>query len=382
MKLKVLLLLVLVSHLQTNAQTQSRQDSISLAQYQNFMYRLLGFNVTSPIGSFVFEATENPALKLNGVFRRKTENYSQTLFKKYYGGFSGVLTSKNKYTPIISKDKWAPDASFGINNYFFPFRSVSFYDDDVESFADTSGSHYEDSNGKLRFANGSLVVNHMPIQQASSIYMVWFNNYIGYNYSQLNVLTNRVSLSTDTVFDKIRNRSFVASLGINGFAYPSKKKWISLLGSANYMYKTNDNNYNNLTDVTVKTFTTYNSGTGSLEIQTDELKGKTGKFRIGNTHNFITNLGFILSPSDKLYIGVTGNFQRTVASSFQYTDLGFTINVPITQQKDKEKTLANFALKFDFPDVNGEIDATKTMKEKRRVGFLVSFPLMPSPRQR
>lgn len=381
MKKQAIILLLLISTLQTWVKAQNQQDTISLAQYQTFMYRLLGFDVSSPIGSFVFEASENPALKVNGVFRKRRENYNEALFKRYYGGFSGVLSSKNKYTPIISKDKWAPDANIGINNFYFPVRIVRFYDDDVEAFADTTGTHYEDFNGKMRYSDSSLVVNRMPIQQASSIYMLWFSNYIGYNYAQLNVLTNRVSLSADTVFDKIRNNSFVATVGINAFAYPSKKKWVSFLASANYMYKTNDNNYNNLTDVTIRTYTNYNSGAGSLEIQTDEVKGKTGKFRIGNTHNFIGNLGVIISPNSNLYIGITGNMQRTVAPNFQYTDLGFTINVPVTQKKDKEKSIANFALKFDFPDVNKEIDPSKTMKEKRRVGFLVSFPLMPSPRQ-
>lgn len=379
----MLFLLLLLSVNQTWAQRNIiEQDSISLAQYQNFIYRLIGFDVSSPIGSFVIEATENPALKLNAVFKKKKGNTINSIFKRYYGGVGGVLSSKNKYTPLISKDKWAPDASIGINNFFFLKRIVRFFSSDVDSFAIKIDPNYKPRPGKGLFKDGSLVVNHMPISNASSIYLVWLSNYVGYNYAQLNVLTNRVSLSADTVFDKIRNRSFIASIGINGFAYPSKKASFSFFASANYMYKTNDNNYNNLTDVTVRTYTNYNSSPGSLEILTDEVKGKTGKFRIGNTHNFIGNLGVIISPSDNLYIGITGNMLRAVAPDFQYTDLGFTINLPVTRKTDKDKALANFALKFDFPDVNKEIDANKTMKEKRRVGFLVSFPLMPSPKQK
>lgn len=73
---------------------QENSDSIQLVEYQKFMYRLIGFDISSPIGSFVFEATENPALKLNGVFRSRKDKENSFKTKLYYGGFAGVLTSQ------------------------------------------------------------------------------------------------------------------------------------------------------------------------------------------------------------------------------------------------------------------------------------------------
>lgn len=362
--------------------TEEKRDSIQLNEYQNFMYRLLGFDISSPAGTFVFEATENPALKLNGVFKKKKED--AFIFKKFYSGYAGQLSSKNKYTPIISKHKWAPNAEFGISNYLFLKKSFKFYTDDIKEFATEENIPYVgiDQKGQKEGVEGEPTVNKMPVSRASSIKLLWVSNFIGYNYAQLNVLNSTVSVSPDTVFTTYRNKSFVANIGLNFFWYPSGKRWVSLYGNLTYAYKGNDNNYNNLTDVTLKPFVRYNNGNSYLDIVSDDVKGKKGVLRRGNTDNILYNMSLLITPNDKSYIGISFYSQRTVAKSFRYTDRGFSINVPVINKKDDKKTTANFGLRFDFPDTNREIDPTKKMKEKQRVGFLVSLPLMPSPKMK
>ncbi len=358
-----------------NIQTQQ----YSFDEYQRFMYRLIGVNTNQPIGALTFDlTTENPVLKINGLVR--TRNLKKALqaedMPKSFLGYSGYLSSKNKYTPLITKEKWVPDAGIQINGFCFAIKNFSFYTKEVREFAINKyglmGFTENDSGFFVNDEHKTKVVDEMPISQASSYSFFWLTYGIGLNYAQLNVLSNVITVSPDTIFTKYRKVSVSPYFGLNFIRNCSRKSGLSFLGSIIYQYKSNDNNYNSLKDVTITTYTNYNQGNNSLNIKTEEVKGKRGNIRIGNTHNILLNAGGILTIN-KFYLGIIGHYQRTTASNFQYTDMGFSLNLPV-KKKEKEETFANLAVKFDWPDINKEL-ANTSMKDKFRVGFQIGIPL-------
>ncbi len=354
MKKQILATLLLISSLFSFGQTERSKDTDkSREDYDKFIGKVLNLNTNNVQTSFIFDISSSPTLKLTLPAYQSSK---QQLF------FTGNISSTNNYTPLVKKGKWVPDASISANYSIFLNSTVKFYTSEFPALAGAA----------LQTA-----INNASINNASQLNFVWINLNAGYNYSGYTFFSDDNSLTLDKRITQQNYNSTFFKANINWFFYPSKNKtkWLSLNGSFGYTYKTNDNNYNNLTQVNIKTTKTYTDASGAvMEVVEDETTARKGKFIITNSSAFDYNIMALVSPTDNFYIGLSFYGKTRTTQDLTSTDLGIGLSIPIQKAKDDKKTVANFTLKYDMPDVSNQLN-NLSLKDKGKLGFTIGVPL-------
>lgn len=354
MKKNLLTTFLLISSLFSFGQEETSKDMNKAREdYDKLIGKVLNLNTNNVQTSFIFDISNTPTLKLTLPAYQSSK---QQLF------FTGNISSTNNYTPVIKKGKWVPDASFSGTYSIFLKRTVKFK---IDKFP------LEKGNPELL----KKVINEASVNEASQLNFIWLNINAGYNYSGYTFFSDINNLTLDNRIIQKNYSSTFFKTNLNWFFYPSKQytKWLTLNGSLGYTYKTNDNNYNSLKQVNVKTTKTFIDSFGTvMEVVEDETTARMGKFIIANSSTFDYNVMALISPTDKFYIGFSFYGKTRTTQELTSTDIGFGISIPI--QKDDNKTIANFTLKYDIPDISNQLN-TLRLKEKGMLGFTVGLPL-------
>ena len=272
----------------------------------------------------------------------------------------GKVSSKNNYTPIISKGKWLPDADINLSYTFLFNRGIYFYTKEL---------------------NG-VDINSMPLSKASSIIFGWLNFKAGYNYSELSFFNPNDTTSFKYRITEDKFGSVFFKGNANLYWYPSRDEtpWLTIYTNIGYEYRTNDNNYSKMTEVDVKQSKIYQDSTnGNIDVIEELGKSRYGKFIIGTSHSIPFNLSFLISNKDKdFYVGLNFYVVQKFLNGISSTDLGSSISLPLQKKsKDGKTTIANFTLRGDIQDINNNLNAGTSVINKVRLGFTVGVPLIP-----
>lgn len=329
-------------------QTRSNDQpgSIRRIAYDRFVGKVLNLNSDAPQTSFLFDISKSPSLKLSLPII--TSDLHQLFL-------DGDVSSTNDYTPIVKKGQWAPDASVNLSYTWFVLRMTNFY---------------------TREYNPQTIAA-APISDASQIFWLWITAKAGYNYSNYIFYNDTANAPLDKkTFEEDYDKSFLKLTG-NFYCYPSKDhfKWLTIYGNVGYQYLSNDNNYGSLKSVNVKTTQIFTDTSGNnVEVILDETTAKKGIFKVSNASIIDYYTMVLFSPKKDFYFGLSIYGKTRITDSYNSTDLGLGITIPIQKMNGSGKTAASFTLKYDIPDVNNELSKL-SLKEKGRLGFTIGVPI-------
>lgn len=283
--------------------------------------------------------SSDPRLKMAFLF--KTWNVTDNAGIKILGNTE--LGSSNKYVPILSKGKWAPDFSGGLT--LTGYRNINY------EFISNPGAI-----SKSYLHRGTLQLN--------------------YNYKEYFTLKDSLYFGIEELFNSTRKSDFNLAATYDFYAKPSYNKLpdLTVLITVGYKLLLNGSNYEDLEEVKVNQFQTFTDTLGrTVQVNYPETAGRTGKLSFSTGHTLFAEVHCINQINNGLAIDGFVNGTFLYAAKEAMFNLKAGVNFAITNKGDK--SVVNIAPVVVFKDLTEKFKDNNDVKKRIVPGIQLGIPI-------
>lgn len=283
--------------------------------------------------------SSDPRLKMAFLF--KTWNVTDNAGIKILG--NAELGSSNKYVPILSKGKWAPDFSGGLT--LTGYRNINY------EFISNPGAI-----SKSYLHRGTLQLN--------------------YNYKEYFTLKDSLYFGIEELFNSTRKSDFNLGATYDFYAKPSYNKLpdLTILITLGYKLLLNGSNYEDLDEVKVNQFQTFTDTLGrTVQVNYPETPGRKGKLSFSTGHILFAEVHCINQINNGLAIDGFANGTLLYAAKDAMFNLKAGVNFAITNKGDK--SVVNIAPVVVFKDLTEKFNDNNDIKKRIVPGIQLGIPI-------
>jgi hypothetical protein len=337
--------------------------NISGPAARSYFNQMRSMNTATPFSSlrsdFSVDFSEDFASSILLKFHPEQDNTQWGLILK------NDLGTNNKYTPILSKDRWAIDNALDLSYFRHVYTGRHVFTDDLEAELASNGSDTTAAYDAIE-ARGDL----------SGFSTIWLTGGVQWNYNDFLVLKDSLFVGMEDPFNSTNVHGVTLSAKFNGLRTLSFRNGFQISGGIGYAYTFNGNNYGTLDEVEVFSGTmARDTINGFISESEPAAKGSKGTLVIADAHTITGEFHMTWNNPRSRFAGdLFVNPELTIIDGTEVLNIQAGVNFAVPN-RDGERAAINIGIGIKFKNATVPYEDVEDRQKRLIPMIMLGVPI-------